>query len=144
MLSVSQRTSFSCSYIMNNILNSCNYKVEATIRSTQDDVSGEGAVDDVILDFDKFKQILRSVVPDKAFLISTASNDPLQDKLRCVLSQVTIRVVDMPFEICTETLCNFLANSLQVALDLSKTNTEVIEFRLRENNDSYATWVKPA
>lgn len=137
MLTLSQRASFSCCYIMEGVLNAHDYKVEATIQS-----SNENADDSFILDFDKFKSLLKSILPDRAFLTSMIPNEnsKLETQLCNTLRCMYIPVIQYSVEICTETICAQLARMLQFELDRSGTNTKVIEFKLRETNDSYATW----
>lgn len=140
MLTLSQRASFSCCYIMDGVLNPHDYKVEATIQSSDAEDTR-----DVILDFDRFKTLLKSVLPNRAFLTSdiVKVNVQLENDLCNTLKCMRIPVVKYSFEICTETLCAALAQALQAELTRGRTHTEVIEFKLRESNDAYATWTKP-
>ena len=136
-VTVTQRVEFSCGYIMNSELNCKRYRVEATVGLAQ-----ESEESSVILDFAKFKQYLRTVVPDKAFLISTpdycVKSVTAWDYIENGLKSLGCRVEFVPFIICTETICQYLAEKLKEELP---DEVLLLKVNLYEDSYSYSTWV---
>ena len=140
-VTITQRCEFSCGYIMNSELNCKRYRVEATISNTT-----ESEENDIILDFDAFKRYLLEIVPKNAFLIS--EEDEFDNgseltraawrQLSQALTQLDCKVKHMPFIICTETLCQYLATELMNVLPDSVCLTKLT---LYEDSNSYSTWV---
>lgn len=138
-VTVTQRHEFSCGYVMNKELNCKRYRIEATVGLTQE-AENNGSC--LILDFGKFKQYLRSIVPDKTFLINTTEYCDKAvnawDNLQEGFTQLGCNVQFVTYPICTETLCQDLAERLMKELP---DDVLLLKVTLYEDSYSYSTWV---
>lgn len=138
---VSQRDEFECAYIMSiaesePILHAHHYRVEVTVSGNQR-LTDHG----IILEFDEFKQYLRKVLPDNSFLYDLSAD--LNDNGRIIATQLEslgIKTVGCVFSPSAENLTAFIAEELQCVLNKSAPGVVVVEVKLRETANSFATW----
>lgn len=140
IITVTQRMEFSCSYVMNHMLESKRYRVEATVGCSQDHVDETGGV---VMDFAELKSYIRKSVPDKSFLVSEDDTLGVDSPYKRIASgllslKCDVRYYNMP--ICTETLCSAIAEEIQERLP---DYAELLKVELYEDAFSYSTWTKP-
>lgn len=138
---ITQRSHFECAYIMDvsgftPLLNCHDYKIEATAF----DPNQKSAT---IISFERFKRIIDECIPDHKFLLNSKHlelENSLSRKIQNAFSSTYNRdmytVVD--FDICAETLVNWLAKSIDSRLN--DLGIRLLELKLRESNDSFSTW----
>ena len=141
---VTQRDDFECSYIMRMEsdglqLHSHHYKVEVS-------VSGNQRIEDngVILEFNQFKNLLRSVLPDHMFLFNAdrKTNCPEEENIQSVLIQNGLPVKKIYFSPSAENLVNYIVVCLQNKFDQDCPGVTIVDAKLRESTDSFAQWSK--
>lgn len=138
---VTQRDEFECAYVMAigdepPILHSHHYRVEVS-------VSGDQRLEDhnVIIEFDEFKKLIKSVLPDNAFVYnSTDSGSDVEHSIAKTMIDCNIKVVKYDFTPSAENLVMYLATILQQLLNKCAPGVTVIEVKLRETANSFATW----
>lgn len=138
---VSQRGEFECAYVMSidnspSILHAHHYRVEVA-------VSGDQRLSDygIVIEFDEFKRYIQDVLPDNAFLFNqcAGSTDP-GNIIASKLQEMGIKTVPCLFNPSAENLAEFIAVQLQFILDRQAPGVTVVEVKLRETANSFATW----
>lgn len=131
---VSYRCEFESCYVQNSQLNAHRYRLEVTVDSPQR-YFDHG----LIIDYRTLAQYVKAVCPDNHFLIGTDSTEAevaLADSMRLC----GVAVSDRPHKLSIESFCESLADELQDTLNRHEPGVRVIEVKLRETNDSFATW----
>ena len=135
-IEVTQRSEFSCSYIMKSgnyySLNSINYKFEATVSGSNENGSG------ILISFEEFKRLLKEMLPDGYFIYN--SRDIKQQALCREFQSCGIPTKGFKFEICAERLLEELSLILMKDLEQKYEYVTLKETKLRENNNSYVSW----
>lgn len=131
---VSYRCEFESCYIQNSELHAHRYKLEVSVDSPER-YKNYGKV----IDYKVLAKHVRSICPDGSFLIGSDSTD--QEKLvaECIKT-CGVNVTYRPHVLTIESLCESLACELQDILNRHEPCVRVIEVKLRETNDSFATW----
>lgn len=135
-LQVTQRLEFSCCYLRDTELNAHRYRLEVTVESPTNVVASG-----VVMDFQTLKRYMQALVFDETFLFSRTdlSKSNLKSAYEAFnLEGVKTELVD--FDLCAESLCTYFALTLQRTFDEHKLGVNVVDVKLRENNDSYANW----
>lgn len=136
---VTQRIDFSCCYLYYNgsnyQLDAHNFKFEATaVKSV---INTENLLEfSRVLSFEIFRDLMKSVVPDKSFLCSGRSEEQLVGK---AMKEVGIPVVHYEGPISAEVIINKLSSYLQDLLRQFP-GVELKETKLRETVNSYVSW----
>ena len=145
---VTQRDEFECSYIFEDIekgyeLHSHRYRIEVTVSAPQRQLDFG-----MVIEFRKFKNLLKKVLPDGKFLYKSARES--EDSYCCkdpgirtvveALEHLGIEIEAVTCDLTAESLCEFLANSIQRELNVHEPGVRVDNVKLRENNDSFASW----
>lgn len=131
---VSYRTEFECSYFQNLELHSHRYRIEVTVDGEQRrENNGK------IIEFKYLAQLVNQVVFDKFFVFGT---DVLPDERKVidVMRSVGIKTWGCAYPLSVENFCKDIADRLQIVLTQSFPGVSVLEIKLRETNDSFATW----
>lgn len=135
---VSQRVEFSCSYLVKNTgkygytLQGCRYLVEATVKNSINEDSP------VVIEFKQLKAHLSAAVPDNAFLFY--HGDSLAQHIAAELDPLGVSVKAYSTTVSAEIICETIAMRLQSLLDTYDPGVLVVEVKLRENSDSFATY----
>lgn len=138
---VSQRDEFECAYIMSigdspPILHAHHYRVEVAVSGNQRLIDHG-----IVIEFDKFKHYLRSVLPNNAFLYdSTSEYNDAGRTIATELLNLGIQTVACPFIPSAENLAGYIARELQSILNRAAPGVTVVEVKLRETANSFATW----
>lgn len=149
LTTVTQRSSFECCYLTTAdstigkcLLNCHDYRVEATVYDP------DFCASDMVISFKALKQLLDQCLPDHKFIYKKAEDWELYydtHKLSKIISDAfrdnarSDMVLCVDFDISCESLANYIA----ILLDnkLQKYNgVRLKELRLKESNDSIATW----
>lgn len=131
---VSYRTEFESCYIQRGELHAHRYRLEVT-------VDGPQRLEDYgrVIDFQKLASFVNRIKFDKTYLYST--HQTFQEKtLTDAMKGLEIPVLAFPGELSVEAFCAKIAEDLQDVLDQHTPGVRVIEVKLRETNDSFATW----
>lgn len=131
---VSYRTEFECSYIQEMELHSHRYRLEVT-------VDGPQRLEDFgrVIDFKTLARYVRQVTYDKCFLYSSNSSDLVRRVMEAV-EACEVPVKSFVSDLSVEYFCSDIAQNLQGLLNKHEPGVRVIEVKLRETNDSFATW----
>ena len=133
---VSQRTEFSCSYLVPQRgfydLNSINYKFEATVCSAAA-YESTGRV----ISFEDLLTVIKNIIPDKAFIYD--KTDSKQQAVRDAFVLCGVFSYAFEGEISTERLLEEISLMLVGALK-AYPGVYLKETKLRENSNSYVTW----
>ena len=133
---VSYRTEFECSYLQNLELHSHRYRIEVT-------VDGEQRSEDrgKIIEFSLLARMVKQIVFDGFFLFGT---DVLPDERVVIdaMRQVGVKTWPCAYPLSVENFCSDIASRLQILLNIEATGVSVKEIKLRETNDSFATWTR--
>lgn len=138
---VSQRVEFDCSYLVKNTgtygytMQGCRYLVEATVKNNINEDSA------FVIEFKELKSHLISCVPDHTFLYY--HGDPLAQHIAAELDPLGVSIKAYSAPVSAETICQTIAIRLQSLLDSFNPGVLVVEVKLRENSDSFATY-RPA
>lgn len=131
---VSYRYEFEAAYVQNKQLNAHRYRIEVTVDGPQRYQDYKQ-----IIDYRTLAEYVRSVCPSDHFLLgfdSTMSENELAECMKRCGVKVSVR--SHPLTI--ESFCESIANELQDILNRHEPGVRVIEVKLRETNDSFATW----
>lgn len=138
---VSQRVEFDCSYLVKNLgsygytMQGCRYLVEATVKNN---ISEDSAF---VIEFKQLRAHLAACVPNDSFLYY--HGDTIAQHIASELDSIGVSVKAYSVEVSAETICQTIAIRLQSLLDSFNPGLLVIEVKLRENSDSFATY-RPA
>ncbi len=131
---VSYRTEFESSYIQECELHSHRYRLEVTVDGPQR-LKDHGRV----IEFKDLARLVNQVTFDKMFLYSTKQSAQ-EKKVMEAINALGIPVYAFTCELSVESFCFKIARNLQSLLDEFEPGVRVIEVKLRETNDSFATW----
>lgn len=131
---VTHRMEFECCYLINKDVNAHRYRLEVTVEGPQrfEDFGS-------VIEFSKLREYVKSVVPDKSFLIDTSTENLGRD-VGFMLGTRGVSVRAYSFQLSAENLCSNIGKQLQSILDSEEPGVTVVEVKLRENNDSFASW----
>lgn len=135
---VSQRVEFDCSYLVKNTgkygytLQGCRYLVEATVKNNINEDSA------FVIEFKQLRAHLVASVPDNAFLFY--HGDPLAQHIAAELDSIGVAVKAYSNVVSAEIICETIAMRLQSLLDSFNPGVLVVEVKLKENSDSFATY----
>lgn len=134
-MEVTRRVEFECCYIYNNQIEAHRCKLEVTVEGPQrfEDFG-------TVISFESLRRYILSVVPDKTFLCD--ANDPASKHVGDAFIDAGCRVLVCEFSISAENLCTYIAEKLQHLLNIGEPGIQIVELKLRENNDSYVSWRK--
>lgn len=140
---ITQRADFECSYILPLFnryeLHSHRYRIEVTVEGPQ-------RLEDfgMVLEFDRFKSILNTILPNRSFIYQAGEiGDCFDVHLNRVVSELNrlnIRLYSVPMAPTVENLCSHFASELQSVLDSQEPGVRVVNLKLRESTDSFASW----
>lgn len=131
---VTYRTEFEASYLQNSELHSHRYRVEVTVDGPQRH-QDKGKV----IEFKHLAQYVNQVVYDKYFLYGTDIL-PAERAVIDALKEAGVRCWPCTFPLSVENFCIDIADRLQIFLNKFEPGVRVSEVKLRETNDSFATW----
>ena len=133
---VSYRVEFESSYLLESELHSHRYRLEVTVDGPQR-LNDHGAV----IDFKTLANHVKSVYYDKQFIYGnsqTAEELCVVDLLRRI--GVPLHYIDDSLSV--ENFCIDIATRLQARLDQYDPGVRLIDVKLRETNDSFASWTR--
>lgn len=130
---VSCRAEFESAYIRDGELNAHRYRIEVT-------VDGDGPYNQSgqVIDYRSLLKYVKRVVPDKCYLVSTTSTQFEQAAASIRDCGVTVHTV--PHYLSIERICQGIADELQDILNRHEYGVRVVEVKLRETADCFATW----
>lgn len=131
---VSYRYEFESCYVQNSELNAHRYRVEVTVDGPQRYVDhGQ------IIDYRVLANYVKEVCPNNIFLIGTDSTDD-EFKVADALKKCGVPISYRSHRLTIENFCESIATELQDILNRHEPGVRVTEVKLRETNDSFATW----
>lgn len=135
-IQVTQRIEFECAYFCEGEFNSHRYKLEATVEGPERfEEAG------IVLSFADFKSYLRSVCPRNGFIVNTlADASEIEKVVKKVWTDYKMKLYEVKFSVCAETLCMYIANKLQETLATHEPKVKLVDLKLRETQDSYVSW----
>ena len=138
-MTVSYRTEFESCYVQSGELHAHRYRVEIT-------VDGPQRYEDTgrVIEFADLSRYLKEAVPDKKFLhhVSGELDDTSRNEndLAASMQKCGVDVVLFDDIISVELLCTWIRDRVQFILDFERPGVRVIEVKLRETTESFATW----
>lgn len=110
------------------------YKIEVTAEGPQDYDF------DMVMDFKQLKQAIKAVVPDHRFVY--ADGDKISEEIAKVLDLYNIKYVRYPFYTTAENMVGYYAEAIEsyIQNEFGLKNVKVVEVKLWETTNSYATW----
>ena len=110
------------------------YKIEVTVEGTQN------IAFDMVMDFKDLKQAIKEVVPDHRFVY--ADGDKISEEIAKVLDLYNIQYVRYPFYTTAENMVGYFAELIDnyIKGELNYPEVNVVEVKLWETTNSYATW----
>lgn len=131
---VSYRCEFESCYIQKAELHAHRYRIEVTVDGIDRYMqSGQ------IIDYRNLAKYVKQVCPDSTFLVGDDSTPEERGAAMC-LKGCGVPVMERQHILTIESFCESLASELQDLLDRHEHGVRVIEVKLRETNDSFATW----
>ena len=132
---VSYRYEFEAAYVQNQQLNAHRYRIEVTVDGPQ-----RYADHQQIIDYRTLAEYVRSVCPRDQFLVGSDSSTSEIELAEC-MRKCGVSVSSRPHPLTIESFCESVATELQDVLNRHEPGVRVIEVKLRETNDSFATWM---
>ena len=138
-MTVSYRTEFESCYVQSNELHAHRYRIELT-------VDGPQRYEDTgrVIDFSDLSRYLKAAVPDKKYLHHVSgglNNDSrCESNIASAMKAYGIGVWLFDEPISVELLCTSIRDRVQCILDAEQPGVRVIEVKLRETTESFATW----
>lgn len=131
---VSCRTEFESAYIRDGELNAHRYRIEVT-------VDGDGPYNQSgqVIDYRSLLKYVKTVVPDKCYLVSTTSTQ-FEQEAASAIRNCGVIVHTVPYYLSIERICQGIADELQDILNRHEYGVRVVEVKLRETADCFATW----
>ena len=131
---VSYRYEFEAAYVQNEQLNAHRYRIEVTVDGPQRYVDSRQ-----IIDYRTLAGYVKSCCPQDQFLIGS---DSTQDELDLsdAMKKCGVSVSYRSHPLTIESFCESIANELQDTFNRHEPGVRVVEVKLRETNDSFATW----
>lgn len=131
---VSYRTEFESSYLQTNELHSHRYRLEVTVDGPQR-FEDHGRV----IEFKQLAQYVKQISYDKQYLFGLNQTDNERSVMEAMrLAGVNIHLFTK--ELSVEMFAADIAERLQLILNTACPGVRVVEVKLRETNDSFATW----
>ena len=131
---VSYRCEFESCYVQFGELHAHRYRIEVTVDGPQR-YQDFGQV----IDYRDLARYVKEICPNGQFLVgtdSTKSEQHVADSLEACGVPISHR----SHRLSIESLCESLSNELQDILNRHEPGVRVTEVKLRETNDSFATW----
>lgn len=134
-LTVSHRSEFESGYIQDHALQMHRYMVEITVDNPEKYEQGQ-----VAIDYRDLARYFARIGFDGAVLIN-GNPTPAEKKIADAMVEYGIRVAQLPNEaISVEGICERIAIHMQYLLSQNEPGVRVLEVKLRETKDAYATW----
>lgn len=113
------------------------YKIEVTVEGPQKEPWG------MVMDFGDLKKAIKESTPDHKFVYCT-EGDQLSADISKVLVQHNIDHLAMPFMTTAENMVGYYAQCIDdyIKNELGYKDVDVVEVKLWETTNSYATWIK--
>lgn len=113
------------------------YKIEVTVEGKQDQPF------DMVMDFKDLKKAIKEVIPDHRFVYY--DSDEISCKIAKILDEYNLKYVRYPFYTTAENMVGYFAELIDnyIKNELGYKNVDVVEVKLWETTNSYATWKKP-
>ncbi|MGM9543548.1 MAG: 6-pyruvoyl trahydropterin synthase family protein [Romboutsia timonensis] len=113
------------------------YKIEVTVEGKQDQPF------DMVMDFKDLKKAIKEVIPDHRFVYY--DGDEISCKIAKILDEYNLKYVRYPFYTTAENMVGYFAELIDnyIKNELGYKNVDVVEVKLWETTNSYATWKKP-
>lgn len=112
------------------------YKIEVTVEGPKNP-----DYFNMVIDFSELKQIIKNNVPDHRFVYRIG--DPIGESIAELLSKHNIKHIGYSFETTAENMVEWFAHTINSDLQTGRFgNVEVVEVKLWETTNSYATWRK--
>ena len=131
---VSYRYEFEGAYVQNKQLNAHRYRIEVTVDGPQRYIDTKQ-----IIDYRTLAQYVKAACPQDQFYIGSDST-PEEFELSEAMKKCGVGVSYRSHPLTIESFCESIANELQDTLNRHEPGVRVIEVKLRETNDSFATW----
>ena len=114
------------------------YKLEVTVSGPQ--VEGWG----MVIDFKNLKKAMQEVVPDHMFVYNKENPSEVEKDLVNVLEKYELAYRGFNFDTTAENMVKYYAEYLEEILqnEFGYEDIEVVEAKLWETRDSYATYKK--
>ena len=111
------------------------YKIEVTVEGPQN-----SNYFDMVMDFSNLKQAIKANVPDHRFIYKIG--DKIGEEIAEVLSKNNIEYVGYSFQTTAENMVSWFARTINFYIqhDQHNEDVEVVEVKLWETTNSYATW----
>lgn len=113
------------------------YKIEVTVEGPQTEPWG------MVMDFGDLKKAIKENVPDHMFVHSVVE-DTVSDDIADVLDKHNIEHKPVPYMTTAENMVGYYAQAIDdyIKNELGYKSVDVVEVRLWETTNSYATWIK--
>ena len=111
------------------------YRVEVTLEGPQTDPFG------MVVDFKDLKRVMKAVIPDHYFVYF--DEDETGKDIATTLRRHGILSKSLPFVTTAENMAPYFGKEIEKMLhDEGYTEVEVVEVKLWETSNSYATYIK--
>ncbi len=132
-MEVTKRAEFSCCYIQDKQIEAHHCKVEVTVEGPQrfEDFGR-------VITYENLQNYLRGIIPNRAFLYCKRDYNSIH--VADAFNTVGCKTVEYNFDISAENLCRHLAETLQDVFDELEPGISILEFKLREDNNSFVSW----
>lgn len=113
------------------------YKIEVTVEGPQKEPWG------MVMDFGDLKNAIKENVPDHKFVYCT-EGDILSSEISDVLKKHNIAHQPVPYMTTAENMVGYYAQAIDdyIKNELGYKDVDVVEVKLWETTNSYATWIK--
>lgn len=113
------------------------YKIEVTVEGPQHEPWG------MVMDFGDLKKAIKENVPDHKFIYNN-QNDKLSSEISDVLTRNNIDHKAVSFMTTAENMVGYFAEVIDdyIKNELGYKDVDVVELKLWETTNSYATWLK--
>lgn len=115
------------------------YKIEVTLEGPQNKPF------DMVMDFKDLKKAIKEIVPDHRFVFNGANPSEVEKDLVAVLDKYGLKYVAYPFDTTAENMVGYFAEMIEsyIINELGIKDVKVVEVKLWETSNSYATWKRP-
>lgn len=115
------------------------YRIEVTIEGPQDK-----SYFDMVMDFKVLKDIIKKVVPDHMLAVNNTVTNGYEYDLWQLNKKYGKATKEFPFVTTAENMVGYLAQEInnEIYKLTGTTSIRVVEVKLWETRDSYATWNK--
>lgn len=132
-MEVTKRVEFECCYICDRHIEAHHCKLEVTVEGPQR-FNDFGRV----IKYEDLTRYMKYVVPDKSFIF--CDTDPDGVLVSKAFIDVGCTALGYEFEISAENLCKHFADTLQDLFDKKEPGIQIIDLKLREDNNSFVSW----